>query len=97
MATIRQVTTTTDEAGDTIAEAVVESEVPVLQFEPAQPTERTDPRSPGVVTPAKFYFAAPLYLNASDEIVENGVTWEVVGGSSVWGGTHTEVPVSRTA
>lgn len=94
MATIRQVTTTTSNVGDT-TDAVIESEVPVLQFEPAQPTERTDPRSPGVVTPAKFYFAAPLHLNASDQIVEDGVTWEVVGGSSVWGGTHTEVPVSR--
>jgi hypothetical protein len=91
-----QVTTTTDELGNSTTETV-ETTVERVLFEPQQATERTDPRSPGEVTPAKFYLPVPLQLNADDEINDaSGATWQVVGGSSVWG-DQSEVPVQRAS
>ena len=94
--TARRVTTTTDPLGDstiTVAETPVEGAL----FEPRQATERTDSRSPGVTTPAKFYLPVPLHLNADDEIIDAaGVTWQVIGGASVWG-NDSEVPVERAS
>lgn len=91
--TVRSVVTVDDGLGN---ETSTVTEVPVsgVLFEPRQSTERTDPRSPGVVTPAKFYGPFPT-LDADDEIVDaDGVAWQVEGGASDWGGL-SEVPVKR--
>lgn len=94
--TARTVTTTRDDYGDS-SQAVVELAIPGCLFEPSQATERTDRNSPGVVTPAKFYLPVPLHMDADDEIIDTaGVTWQVVGSSSVWG-DQTEVPVMRAS
>jgi len=93
--TVRQVVTTRDANGDSTTTSSTSTVTGVL-FEPQQATERTDARSPGVVTPAKFYLPIALQLNADDEIDSAGVTWQVVGGSSVWQ-DQTEVPVKRAA
>ena len=94
--TARQVTTTTDDYGDSTT-TTTETVVPNVLFEPKQATERTDSRSPGVTTPAKFYLPVPLQLDADDEIVDAaGVVWSVIGGSSVWG-NQTEAPVERAS
>lgn len=89
-----QVTTTTDDHGD---ETVVQTEQDVggVLFEPQQATERTDTRSPGVTSPAKFYLPVPLALDSDDVILDaDAVAWSVAGGSSAWG-DRTEVPVVR--
>lgn len=94
--TARHVVTTTDRMGNSTTTETV-TEVERCLFEPAQATERTDPRSPGVTTPAKFYAPVALQLDADDEITDaDGVKWAVLGGSSVWG-TRTEIPVQRTS
>lgn len=94
--TVIQVTTTTDDLGDTTVESV-EQEVGGVMFEPKQGVERTDPQSPGVVTPAKFYLPIPLQLDADDVIVDaDGVWWSVTAGSSVWH-DQTEVAVTRAS
>jgi hypothetical protein len=91
-----QVTTTDDGLGNTTT-TQTEQTVSGVLFEPRQATERTDSRSPGVVTPAKFYLPIGLELDADDVIVDAaGVWWQVVGGSSVWG-QDTEVPVTRAS
>lgn len=90
-----EVVTTTDDLGDTTT-SQTERDVPGTLFEPQQATERTDSRSPGVVTPAKFYLPTALELNADDVILDAaGVLWQVEGGSSVWQ-DQTEVAVKRT-
>lgn len=91
--TIQAITSTTSPDGDTTVVSAGET-IPGCLFEPQQATERTDPRSPGVVTPAKFYLPVPRQLDADDEIESAGTTWHVIGGSSVWG-TQTEVPVRK--
>jgi hypothetical protein len=93
--TVVQVTTTTDDLGDSTT-ATLEQDVDGVLFEPQQATERTDSRSPGVVTPAKFYLPIPLDLDADDVILHAGFEWQVIGGSSVWG-NDTEVPVKRAS
>lgn len=92
--TVIQVTTTTDDYGNSTT-SQTEQDVSGVLFEPMQATERTDSRSPGVVSPAKFYLPVPLKLNADDVVLVGGVVWAVQGGSSVWG-DQTEVPVTRT-
>lgn len=90
------VETTSDPYGNETT-TQVEQSVSGALFEPRQATERTDPRSPGVTTPAKFYLPIALELDADDVIVDAaGVSWQVVGGSSVWG-DQTEVPVARAS
>lgn len=93
--TVRAIVTTKDANGDSTTSSASTTHTGVM-FEPEQSTERTDSRSPGVVTPAKFYFPTALALNADDEIDAAGVTWRVKGGSSVWV-DQTEVAVERTA
>lgn len=93
--TVRHVTTTEDGIGNT-SESVTTTTIDNVLFEPQQSTERTDPRSPGVTTPAKFYVRQALPLNADDEIICDGVTWQVVGKAAVWG-SRTEIPVKRTS
>jgi hypothetical protein len=91
-----EVTTTTDDLGNSTT-TQTQRDVPSALFEPQQATERTDSRSPGVVTPAKFYLPTPLQLDADDVIVDaDEVWWQVIGGSSVWG-NDTEVPVKRAS
>lgn len=93
--TVRSVTTVDDGIGNTI-ETPTTSTVPGVLFEPQQAIERTDSRSPGVVTPAKFYGPFPL-LDADDTITDAaGVRWQVIGGSVRWDAEHSEVPVKRT-
>ena len=93
--TVRQVTTTDDGLGNT-SETEVRTPVERVLFEPQQSTERTDSRSPGVTTPAKFYGPFPP-LDADDEIIDAaGMTWQVVGGAAKWG-TDSEVPVKRAS
>jgi len=93
--TVRQISSTGDGLGNSVGTTANVTVGGVL-FEPQQATERTDANSPGVVTPAKFYLPVPLQLDADDEIVADGITWQVIGGSSVWG-TQTEVPVKRAS
>lgn len=90
-----EVVTTTDDLGDTET-SQTERDVPGSLFEPQQGTERTDSRSPGVVTPAKFYLPIAIQLDADDVILDaDGVHWDVIAGSSVWQ-DQTEVAVKRT-
>lgn len=89
------VVTTTDDHGDSTT-TQTERDIPGVVFEPMQSTERTDSRSPGVTSPAKFYLPIALELDADDVILRGGVVWQVDGGSSVWG-DQTEVPVKRAA
>lgn len=91
--TVDTVTTTTSADGDSTTTAVTQT-VPGCLFEPQQAVERTDPRSPGVTTPAKFYAPLALVLDADDEVRAMGHTWAVIGGSMVWG-QNTEIPVRR--
>lgn len=94
--TVNQVATTTDAYGDTTT-TTTSSTVEGALFEPQQGIERTDSRTPGVVTPAKFYLPAALTLDADDTIVDaDGMTWQVVAGSSVWD-DQTEVAVQRAS
>lgn len=89
-----EVVTDTDKHGDSTV-TQTERDVDGVLFEPQQATERTDSRSPGVTTPAKFYLPIALPLNADDVILDaDGVRWDVVGGSAVWD-DQTEVPVQR--
>jgi len=87
------VTTSTDLDGNTTSTRL-ERDIDGCLFEPQQSVERTDPRSPGVLSPAKFYAPEPVHLDADDEVEAGGTTWQVVGGSMVWG-TQTEIPVRR--
>lgn len=93
--TVVQVTTTDDGLGNTTT-TTLEQDVSGVLFEPQQATERTDSRSPGVVTPAKFYLPVALTLDADDVILHDGYEWQVIAGSSVWG-NDTEVPVTRAS
>lgn len=94
--TVIQVTTTTDDLGDQTT-VTTQQVVDGVMFEPQQGVERTDPQSPGVVTPAKFYLPIPLQLDADDVIVDaDGVRWNVTAGSSVWH-DQTEVAVTRAS
>ena len=93
--TVVQVTTTTGPLGDSTI-STLEQDVDGVLFEPKQATERTDARSPGVTTPAKFYLPVPLELDADDVILHDGYEWQVIGGSSVWG-SDTEVPATRAS
>lgn len=91
---VTRVVTTTDDLGNS-TETTTQEAIPGCLFEPQQSTERTDSRSPGVITPAKFYAPVALPLDADDVVTdESGVQWQVVGGSAVWG-DQTEVPVKR--
>lgn len=88
------VTVDTDVYGDSTT-TQTEQQVAGVLFEPQQGTERTDSRSPGVVTPAKFYLPVALQLDADDVILDaSEVPWEVIAGSSVWQ-DQTEVAVRR--
>lgn len=93
--TVISVTTTTDDHGDSTT-TQTEQDVAGALFEPMQATERTDSRSPGVTSPAKFYLPIPIELDSDDVILRGETSWQVVGGSSVWG-NQTEVPVTRSA
>lgn len=94
--TVTAIVTTRDKYGDETTETSTQV-VPGCMFEPQQSTERTDSRTPGVVTPAKFYLPIALTVNADDTITDAAsVVWNVVGGSSVWV-DQTEVPVVRAS
>lgn len=94
--TVHQIVTTTDVYGDSTTTETTSTVVGVL-FEPQQGHERTDSNSPGVTTPAKFYLPTAFALDADDTIVDaDGVTWQVVAGSSVWH-DQTEVAVQRAS
>lgn len=89
------VETTTDPLGDSTT-TQTEQTIDGVLFEPQQGTERTDSRSPGVTTPAKFYLPVAIHLDADDLIVDaDEVLWQVVAGSAVWQ-DQTEVAVKRT-
>lgn len=91
---VEHVVTTEDDLGNSTTARTTQTVARCL-FEPQQAVERTDPRSPGVVTPAKFYLPIPLQLDADDTITdEASVVWQVIGGSAVWI-DQTEVPVKR--
>lgn len=91
--TVIEVTTTVDDYGNESTEQT-ERDVEGVLFEPRQATERTDSRTPGVASPAKFYLPVPLQLDSDDVIVRGEVVWQVEGGSSVWR-DRTEVAVVR--
>jgi hypothetical protein len=93
---VTAVVTTRDKYGDETTATTTQT-VSGVMFEPMQATERTDSRTPGVTTPAKFYLPIPLQLNADDTITDAAsVVWQVIGGSSVWI-DQTEVPVVRAS
>lgn len=86
MATLIKVTTTTDSHGNrTNAERPVPLPGPCL-FEPAQSVERTDPRSPGVTSPAKLYVVGvlPEPVKADDILEIDGLRWQVKGDGNDW-------------
>lgn len=93
--TVRAIATSKDDNGDATSTTETTTVDRVL-FEPQQAVERTDSRSPGVTSSAKFYGPFPP-LDADDEVTDAaGVVWQVIGGSAVWG-QESEVPVRRSA
>lgn len=102
---VRSVVTTTDDLGDGTTETD-ETTLDWALVAPRSSTERTDPRSPAVITAASIYgpFATPL--NADDVLVVSGHSpsmdgeWQVDGMPGDWslGGWKPgfEVAVKRT-
>ena len=87
--TVRAVTTTTDANGD----ATTSTADTVLEWalvSPRSSTERTDPRSPAVLTAATIYgpFATPIsaddLLIVADHSPSMNGTWQVEGRSGDW-------------
>jgi len=87
--TLRTVTTTTDDLGDSTT-ATVDSTLDWALIAPRASTERTDPRSPAVVTAASIYGPFGTALNADDLLVVSGHspsmngTWQVEGMPGDW-------------
>lgn len=87
--TVRSVTTTTDNLGDsttTTADTVLDWAL----IAPRSSTERTDPRAPAVVTAASIYGPFGTSLNADDVLIVAGHspsmdgTWQVEGMPGDW-------------
>lgn len=63
-------------------------------FEPERPLERTGDSRATVVRPAMWNLPGVHELDADDLVKDGDVTWQVLGGSTVWL-DRTEVPVVR--
>ena len=100
-----QVTTTTDDLGDSTTETV-ETVLEWALVAPRSSTERVDPRSPAVLTAATIYAPFGTPLDADDLLVVFGHSpsmdgeWQVEGMPGDWslGGWQAglEVAVKRT-
>ena len=87
--TIRRVTSTDNGLGDT-TEATADTVLDWALFTPRSSTERTDPRTPAVITAATIYGPFGTAVNADDLIVvadhspaADG-TWQVEGMPGQW-------------
>lgn len=84
-----EVVTTTDDLGDSTVETF-ETVLDWALIAPRSSTERTDPRSPAVVTAASIYGPFATALNADDLLVVSGHSpsmdgeWHVEGMPGDW-------------
>jgi hypothetical protein len=98
--TVTSVTVTDDGLGNT-TETTTNATVPGVLFAPRSSSERTDSRTPAVITGGTIYKRGPgLTVDANDRITISGVspmidgTWQVEGEPGYWG-AGTEVAVVR--
>ena len=87
--TVRRVTTTDNDLGDT-TETTVDTVLDWALFTPRSSSERVDPRSPAVITAATIYGPFGTELDADDLIIVSGHsphadgTWQVEGLPGQW-------------
>lgn len=97
--TLVTVTTTDDGLGNT-TETTAETTYDRVRFAPRSSSERTDPRSPAVITAASLYRRGEFPAATADRIVIAGEsdlidgTWQVEGEPGYWG-RGTEVAIKR--
>jgi hypothetical protein len=98
--TVVSVTTTRDDYGDETNTQTTATVAGCL-FAPRSSTERSNTRSPAVISGGTIYKPGPgLVVNADDKITISGVspmidgTWSVEGEPGYWG-VGTEVAVTR--
>ena len=88
-ATLRSVTTTADDLGDSTT-VVVDTPLAWALVAPRTSTERVDPRSPAVVTAATLYGPFGTAIDADDVVVIAGHSptfdgeWQVEGLPGQW-------------
>ena len=88
-ASVRAVTTDTDDNGDSTT-SVVDTELAWALVAPRTSSERVDPRSPAVVTAATLYGPFGTAINADDLVVISGHSptfdgvWQVEGMPGQW-------------
>lgn len=87
--TVRSVATETDDLGDSTT-TTTETALEWALISPRSSTERTDPRSPAVVTAASIYGPFATALDADDVLVVSGHSpsmdgeWQVEGMPGAW-------------
>ena len=98
--TVRSVVTSTDSYGDSTTETVETSWGPCA-VAPRYATESVDPRSAPVIV-GKTVFGPAIDLDSDDQLIIDGLTYEVDGLPGEWVSPFTgwapgvEVPVKRT-
>lgn len=91
---LNHVTSDRDELGNTTEPATSDT-ITGATFEPQQILERVDNEGAPVVQPAAFNLPGVWAVDADDQIVHDGITWQVIGGGIVWL-DRTKVAVKRT-
>lgn len=98
--TLVSTTQTTDDLGN-VTETSTSTTYDKVRFAPRSSSERTDSRSPAVITGATVYRRGEFPAKAADRIVisaQNPLidgTWQVEGDSGYWG-AGVEVAIKRT-
>lgn len=93
--TVVRVTTTTDAYGDSVT-TESRTEIPGCLFAPRSSTDRTDPRTPAVLSGATVYTGSGgSIIDSDDKLIVNGRTYAVEGDPGAWGSEGVEVAVSR--
>jgi hypothetical protein len=101
MVTLRSVTTTPDDLGNT-TEETVETQWGPCAVAPRASAESTDPRSPAVIVGLTVY-GPPVDIDADDLLVIDGEAYQVDGLPGVWRSPFTgwepgiEVAVKRAS
>lgn len=92
--------TATDDGLGNLTETTTEATYDKVRFAPRASSERTDSRSPAVITGASLYRRGEFPAARADRIVIAGVsdlidgTWQVDGEPGYWG-RGTEVAITR--
>ena len=94
--------TSTDDGLGNSTEDTVTTPYDRVRFAPRSSDERTDPRSPAVITAASLYRRGEFLVDSNDRIIIAGEsdlidgTWQVEGAPGYWG-RGTEVAVKRVS